>query len=73
MAYSMKRALYRGDEFKKQFPNEKEYRHSLKEEDDGVETVVTIDPGKEDSATSSTKACAICWKYRTRGCWTAGS
>ena len=36
MAYSMKRALYRGDEFKKQFPNEKEYRDSLKEEDDAL-------------------------------------
>ena len=33
MAYSMKRALFHGDEFKKQFPDEKEYRHSLKEED----------------------------------------
>jgi len=42
LAYSMQRALYRGDEFKKQFPNEKEYRHTLKEEDDALSTVVTI-------------------------------
>jgi tetratricopeptide (TPR) repeat protein len=42
MTYSMKRALYRGDEFKKQFPNEQEYRHSLKEEDDALTTVVTV-------------------------------
>lgn len=41
-AYSMKRALYRGDEFKKQFPNEKEYRHSLKEEDEALTMVVTL-------------------------------
>ena len=32
MMYDMTRALWRGDEFKKNFPNEKEYRHSLKEE-----------------------------------------
>jgi tetratricopeptide (TPR) repeat protein len=30
--YSLIRAGYRGDEFKKNFPNEKEYRHSLREE-----------------------------------------
>jgi Tetratricopeptide repeat len=32
MMYEMTRALWRGDEFKKNYPNEKEYRHSLKEE-----------------------------------------
>jgi tetratricopeptide (TPR) repeat protein len=32
MMYDMTRALWHGDEFKKKFPNEKEYRHSLKEE-----------------------------------------
>jgi tetratricopeptide (TPR) repeat protein len=32
MMYEMTRALWQGDEFKKNFPNEKEYRHSLKEE-----------------------------------------
>jgi tetratricopeptide (TPR) repeat protein len=42
LAYSMKRALYQGDEFKKQFPNEKEYRHTLKEEDDALSMVVSI-------------------------------
>jgi tetratricopeptide (TPR) repeat protein len=42
MTYSMKRALYRGDEFKKQFPNEQEYRHTLKEEDDALSVVVTV-------------------------------
>jgi tetratricopeptide (TPR) repeat protein len=42
LAYSMKRALYRGDEFKKQFPNEKEYRHTLKEEDDALSVVVSV-------------------------------
>jgi|SRR5271170_765564 len=32
MAYSMARALWHGDKFKQQFPQEKEYRHSLVEE-----------------------------------------
>lgn len=32
MAYSLDRALWRGDRFQKEFPDEKEYRHSLKEE-----------------------------------------
>ena len=32
MMYSLIRAGYRDDEFKKNFPNEKEYRHSLREE-----------------------------------------
>jgi tetratricopeptide (TPR) repeat protein len=42
VAYSAKRALYLGDEFKKQFPNEKEYRHTLKEEDEALSLVVTV-------------------------------
>jgi hypothetical protein len=56
LAYSMRRALYRGDEFKKQFPDEKEYRHSLKEEDDALNLVVTVvkekkvAPGKLDES-----------------------
>jgi tetratricopeptide (TPR) repeat protein len=33
LTYSLIRAGYRGDGFKKNFPNDKEYRHSLKEED----------------------------------------
>ena len=40
--YSLARANYRGDEFKKDFPDEKEYRHTLKEEDDALSKVVTI-------------------------------
>jgi tetratricopeptide (TPR) repeat protein len=42
MMYSLVRAGYRGDEFKKNFPNEKEYRHSLKEEDAALTGVVTV-------------------------------
>lgn len=42
MVYSMERAKYPGDEFKKNFPDEKEYRHTLKEEDSALSMVVTV-------------------------------
>ena len=42
VAYSSMRGLFRGDEFKKQFPNEQEYRHTLKEEDEALSLVVTL-------------------------------
>jgi tetratricopeptide (TPR) repeat protein len=41
MMYSMMRATYRGDTFKKNFPEEKEYRHTLKEEDAALSVVAT--------------------------------
>lgn len=41
MMYPMVRATYRGDEFKKNFPDEKEYRHSLKEEDAALSVVAS--------------------------------
>jgi tetratricopeptide (TPR) repeat protein len=40
--YAMIRAGYRGDEFKKDYPDEKEYRHSLKEEDAALSAVAAI-------------------------------
>jgi tetratricopeptide (TPR) repeat protein len=42
LAYSMVRASYRGDGFKKDFPNETQYRHTLKEESKALNMVVTI-------------------------------
>jgi tetratricopeptide (TPR) repeat protein len=42
MMYSLVRANYQGDKFKKEFPDEKEYRHSLKEEDAALSGVVTV-------------------------------
>jgi tetratricopeptide (TPR) repeat protein len=38
--YPMIRAGFRGDQFQKEFPNEKEYRHSLKEEDVALSMVI---------------------------------
>jgi tetratricopeptide (TPR) repeat protein len=46
MMYSMMRGSYHGDLFKKNFPNEKEYRHSLKEEDAALSMVATTVEGK---------------------------
>lgn len=42
MMYSLCRAGYRGDTFAKEFPGVKEYRHSLKEEDSCLSSVVTV-------------------------------
>jgi tetratricopeptide (TPR) repeat protein len=42
LMYSMLRAGYRGDQFKKNFPAEKEYRHTLKEEDSALSAVVAV-------------------------------
>jgi len=37
--YPMSRALWRGEQFKKEFPNEKSYRHTLREEVEALGTV----------------------------------
>jgi hypothetical protein len=42
LGYSMARANYRNDQFKKDYPEEKEYRHTLKEEDSALSLVVTV-------------------------------
>ncbi|MFZ1083390.1 MAG: tetratricopeptide repeat protein [Terracidiphilus sp.] len=46
MMYSMIRGSYRGDTFKQNFPDEKEYRHSLKEEDAALSIVASTAEGK---------------------------
>jgi tetratricopeptide (TPR) repeat protein len=56
MMYPICRATYRGDKFKKEFPTENEYRHSLNEESECLSLVVTvlrekkIKPGKLDES-----------------------
>ena len=56
MGYSMDRANYRNDQFKKDFPDAKEYRHTLKEEEHALSMVATISrelktkPGKMDES-----------------------
>lgn len=41
MMYSMVRGTYHGDTFKKNFPDEKDYRHTLKEEDAALSVVAS--------------------------------
>jgi tetratricopeptide (TPR) repeat protein len=42
LGYSMARASYRTEKFSKEFPTEKTYRHTLKEESEALTSVVTI-------------------------------
>jgi tetratricopeptide (TPR) repeat protein len=42
LAYSMSRALWQGEKFAKEFPAEKTYRHSLKEEVDALSVAVSV-------------------------------
>lgn len=42
LAYSMKRALWQGEEFKKHFPQEKQYRHSMEEEAEALTTAANV-------------------------------
>jgi tetratricopeptide (TPR) repeat protein len=41
LMYSIVRAGYQGDQFKKDFPNERQYRHTLKEEDAALSLVAS--------------------------------
>lgn len=42
LSYSMSRALWQGEKFKKEFPKEKQYRHSLKEEADSIRLMLSV-------------------------------
>jgi tetratricopeptide (TPR) repeat protein len=42
MTYSMNRALWHGDKFKKEFPNEPKYRRTMREEADSLHLMVTV-------------------------------
>jgi len=42
MMYDILRAGWRGDKFKKEFPDEKGYRHTLKEEADVLNLVANM-------------------------------
>jgi len=51
LIYSMSRAKWRGDDFKKRFPEEKVYRHSLPEESEALSVAATVlleNSGKKD-------------------------
>jgi len=47
-AYGISRAYWMGDNFKKNFPKEPEYRHSLLEESDSLRMAASVLSGKDD-------------------------
>ncbi len=42
LSYSMAAALWQGDKFQQTFPKEKQYRHSLAEESDSIQTALSV-------------------------------
>jgi tetratricopeptide (TPR) repeat protein len=48
MMYGMERALWHGDKFKKEFPNESAYRRTLREEADCLHLMVTVMTEQKD-------------------------
>ena len=42
LSYQMERALWQNEKFAKEFPGEKTYRHSLREEDSALTTALTV-------------------------------
>jgi TolA-binding protein len=49
-SYSLARASWRGDKFKKEFPNEPKYRRTLKEEADSLSLMITVLKEQKDYA-----------------------
>ena len=47
LGYSLTRAAFRGETFSKDFPDEKIYRHTLKEESDALNSVVSVLKGNK--------------------------
>ncbi|MFZ0805077.1 MAG: tetratricopeptide repeat protein [Candidatus Sulfotelmatobacter sp.] len=47
MMYSMERALWHGDKFKKEFPNETNYRRTMREEADCLHLMVSVMTGQK--------------------------
>lgn len=56
MGYSLAKAKWQGDEFKKHFPEEKQYRHSLAEEADCLGLAATVWTEVSDSDKKKKKA-----------------
>lgn len=56
LSYGLTKAKWRGDEFKKQFPAEKQYRHSLAEEAEALTMAATVWTETNDSEKKKNKA-----------------
>jgi hypothetical protein len=51
MPYGRARAGWRGEKFRKEFPNEPKYRHSLKEEAESFRQMIAVLKAEEDYQT----------------------
>ena len=72
LVYSMNSALWQGEKFKKQYPNEKVYRHSLAEEVDSIHTMLAVAGEtkiKPDKLSTSTKLLMELDKNGMLECW----
>ncbi len=72
LVYSMGSALWQGEKFKKQYPNEKVYRHSLAEEVDSIQTMLAVAGEgkiKPDKLSTSTKLLMELEKNGMLECW----
>lgn len=70
--YSMESALWQGDEFKKHFPNEKAYRHSLLEEATSIRLMLTVSKERkipESKLSTSTRLLMELDKNGMLECW----
>jgi tetratricopeptide (TPR) repeat protein len=70
MVYSLIKASWRGDEFKKHFPDEKEYRHSLEEETEALTATVDAAGGNDKKKSSKPPRdpdLALLWKLKQAG------
>jgi len=56
LSYGLTKAKWRGDEFKKQFPAEKQYRHSLTEEAEALTMAATVWTETKESEKKKKKA-----------------
>ena len=69
MAYSMERALWRGEKFAKEYPQEKTYRHTLKEEAAALSVVVSVydEIQHKNKAASSDPALSLLSQFKADG------
>lgn len=59
LIYSITRAKWRGDDFKKHFPQEKQYRHSLAEEADALTVAASVLTSDDDKKGKKDKKSSI--------------
>jgi tetratricopeptide (TPR) repeat protein len=59
LSYGLAKVKWRGDEFKKQFPGEKQYRHSLAEEAEALTTAATVWTEVNESEKKKKKASSV--------------